>query len=215
MINTIHTIREEWIVHEDDSIIVIRKSAGLAVESARVTEPDLISLLKTYLGGSVFMVHRLDQVVEGLVVFAKSRTAAAKLTEELARGEMSKKYIARVSGVIPADEGTLTDYLIKDGRTNCSRIADKGERGAKKAVLKFKKIREDEVAIELLTGRHHQIRVQLSHAGMPVRGDVKYGAPAGERCGRRAGIDLCAAELSFLHPSSGRRVTYRTEPGFM
>lgn len=212
----INKLPAECIIYEDKSIIVIRKEAGLAVESARVTEPDLISLLKVYLGGPVFMVHRLDQVVEGLVVFAKTRAAAAKLSEELTRGEMKKKYIALVSGVIPADEGTLTDYLIKDGRTNRSRVAGMEERGAKKAVLKYKKVRDNEVGIELLTGRHHQIRVQLSHAGMPIRGDVKYGAPARENSGARArkGIDLCAAELSFIHPVSGERVTYVTEPGW-
>lgn len=268
-------LAEEQIVYEDDALIVLHKPAGVAVESARVTQPDLVSLLKTYLqqggdtrqagrdsdvretgrssdarqtgrnsGGhppAVYTIHRLDQVVEGLVVFAKTKEAAGRLSAQLTDGTMQKQYLARVCGApfkagraraeegrAPAEEsGTLTDYLVKDRKLNMARVVTKdaaagkkkGRDGApQKAVLHYRRISEDELLIDLVTGRFHQIRAQLAHAGMPIVGDVKYGAPQDDASagagGRRARgqIALCAVCLSFVHPVTKERLTFRCEP---
>ena len=218
------------ICYEDSEIIVVEKPAGVAVESAHVTEKDLYSSLRSYLaeksGGSrdhrpgaesdeIHIVHRLDQVVAGLLVFAKTKEAAAALSKQLTDGTMKKMYRARVCGTIPAKNGELTDYLVKDGRNNMSHAASPGTKGAKKAVLRYRQTAEDELEIDLVTGRHHQIRVQLAHAGMPIAGDVKYGAPektGGEDNPGRGRIALTASRLSFRHPSTGRIMTF-TLPG--
>ncbi len=203
---------EDLIIYEDSSVIVLRKPAGLAVESRRVTETDLASLLRRYTGES-HIVHRLDQGVEGLLAAAKTKRAAAALSAQLTDGRMKKVYLAKVDGVIPAEEGTLSDWLVRDPGTNVSRIVPPpagGERKAKtrpkEARLFYRRLSGDVVAIRLFTGRHHQIRVQLAHAGMPVRGDRKYGSAAG------GGLCLAAVYLSFIHPDTGRKAEFRTEP---
>ncbi len=208
---------EDLIVYEDRDVVVVRKPAGLASESARVTEADLYSILRARYG-EIFLVHRLDQPVEGLMAAARTGSAAAALGAQLADGRMRKRYLARVSGRIPPEGGTLTDYLVRDGQTNTSRVVPAGAAGAsggrrradtpKKAVLTFRRAAGRMLEVELATGRHHQIRVQLSHAGMPIDGDRKYGGQEAER------LCLCAAELSFCHPVTGKRMEFRTEPSF-
>ena len=207
------TVRDlkDIIIYEDRSLLILKKPAGLAVESARVYEPDLASLLRAYCPGSS-IVHRLDQPVEGLLAAAKNGKAAAALSAEIRDGRMKKKYLARVCGTIPKEEDTLTDYLIRDGRTNTSSVAENaamqgaGPEKAKKAVLRYRKRSGDTVEVELVTGRHHQIRVQLAHAGMPILGDRKYGGDPWE-C-----LCLCAYSLSLFHPGNGKRMEFRTEP---
>ena len=202
------------IIYEDRDILIACKEAGLAVQTKRPLEKDLESLIRAELyhrdgrAADLFLIHRIDQPVSGLVLFARSKKAAANLSAQLADGTMKKVYLARVSGKIPADEGTLSDWLIKDARTNTSRIVPEGTRGAKRAVLSYRKAGDDAVRIELGTGRHHQIRVQLSGAGMPIRGDVKYGGePLREE--KKAGICLTASELTFKHPRSGQVMTVK------
>lgn len=195
------------ILYEDKSLIVLHKPAGMAVESARVTQPDLVSLLRAYLRAEVYPVHRLDQVVEGAVVFAKTKSAAAQLSRQVQDGSMRKIYRARVCGKVPAESGTLSDELIRDKGSNLTRVVPAGtDPRAKKAVLRYRRLSDNEVEIELVTGRFHQIRAQLAHAGMPVEGDVKYGAPADTR--QRGKIALVASELTFRHPVTGRQMTF-------
>ena len=201
----------DYILYEDREILVVNKPAGIAAQSARVTEPDLASLLRTYTGREVYIVHRLDQAVSGIVVFARTKKAAASLSGAFQRGDTEKVYVARVSGCICKDRDTLTDWLLKDGRTNTSRVVPEGTQGAKKAVLEYERAGEQELRIRLMTGRHHQIRVQLSHAGMPILGDRKYG---GEACYGRGRIALCAERLSFTHPGTGEKMTFDIEPDF-
>ncbi len=210
---------EELIQYEDEAVIVVRKPAGLAVESRRVTETDLESLLRRYLaehgGGELYMVHRLDQPVEGLMAFAKTKEAARSLSEQLTSGQMQKIYRAKVEGSIPSDEAVLEDYLLKQPGGNRSVVISKekakqmnGRNRPKKAVLHYRKVGEQEVEITLKTGRHHQIRVQLSHVGMPIRGDRKYGASeTGPLC-------LASVRLVFVHPVSKKQMMFETEPSF-
>ena len=207
-------------VYEDQNLIVIRKPAGLAVESRKVYEQDLFSLLRAEYG-EIYLVHRLDQGVEGLMTAAKTGKAAAGLSRQLQDGRMKKRYLAKVCGAIPGDEGILVNYLLKDSGKNLTRVLSEAEavrmgktagRGKfkqpkpQKAVLVYQKAGEDILKVELQTGRHHQIRAQLSHAGMPILGDVKYG-------GRPwPGICLCSSELLFYNPDSGREMVFSTEP---
>ncbi|MCR5293928.1 MAG: RluA family pseudouridine synthase [Lachnospiraceae bacterium] len=200
------------ILYEDREIVVVYKEAGLAAETKKRLEKDLLSLLSAFFYErdgklpELHLIHRLDQPVDGLVLLALTASSAAVLSKELAEGGMEKMYRARVEGRIPEERGELCDYLIRDGRTNTSRTASPGSRGAKRALLTYEKKGEDLLFISLKTGRHHQIRVQLAHAGMPVAGDIKYGA-SGDKKDR--GILLTAAELSFTHPKTGKRMRFQ------
>lgn len=236
------------ILYEDRDILVCRKKAGIPVQSAGVRQKDMVSILNNYLakqeegGVTVHVVHRLDQPVEGILVFAKTKRAAAGLSAQASGDAMRKKYLA-VCCVMEKGRGFcdaegketvfhLTDYLVKDGKTNTSSVTQAQRRDAKKAALSFlvkktrtEKFRENgqtalfalaEICLE--TGRHHQIRVQMSHAGLPLAGDRKYNpdwelyrTALPEFC-LESGPALCAAELSFLHPSSGKRMKFWTEP---
>lgn len=212
---------KDIIQYEDKDLIVVAKPAGLAVESSRVTEPDLESQLRRYLASEseesdllpeLYTVHRLDQRVGGLLVFARTKKAAGHLSAQLGDGRMEKIYHAVVEGEIPSEEGTLTDYLLRDPKTNSSKVVQKTQAGGrnrpKKAILDYRKINEHTIEILLHTGRHHQIRVQLAHAGMPIRGDVKYGAAA------KGSLCLAAVGLSFIHPSDGRLMKFQIKPSF-
>lgn len=235
------------IIFEDHHILVVYKPSGMAVETAKVMEMDLISYLKKYLyekqisessekkgqAGKLpylAMVHRLDQPVEGLLVFAKTPFAAKELSRQVQDNRMKKRYLAAVSidrkvnGKPISNEVTrqlLEDYLLKDGKTNASKVAAKETKGARKAVLFYKlaAVREQDgiavAEIELITGRHHQIRVQMAHAGMPLLGDLKYGDEASLEKSKRLQVKqvaLCAYQLEFLHPKTGKPLLFQIEP---
>ena len=204
------------IVYEDDALIVCHKYPGIAVQTASFGQADMVSELKKYLvqqGGSPYLavVHRLDQPVEGLLVFAKTETAAASLSKQVQEKDgFTKEYTAIVYGKMPKPAGELTDYLVRDGRSNTSRVASEKEKGSKKAHLTYEVIAENgptqTLRILLTTGRHHQIRVQLSHAGCPIVGDVRYGTEETKQYAAQQGIKwirLCASRLEFTHPVSG------------
>ncbi len=215
--NTTYNI-EEIIQFEDDAVLVARKPAGLAVESRKVTETDLESLLRNYVmqkGEEIYTVHRLDQRVEGLLVFGKTREAAAFLSKQLTDGRMHKIYRAKVEGDIKAEEEKLTDYLMKNPSTHLAQVVSeqkaksmKGKNRPKRAVLTYQKLSDSLVEVSLETGRFHQIRAQLSHRGMPIQGDVKYGAKT------RGQLCLCAVRLTFVHPVKNKEMTFITEPSF-
>jgi 23S rRNA pseudouridine1911/1915/1917 synthase len=170
---------------------------------------DLESALKNYLAGKCMgnipmipylgIIQRLDQPVEGVLVFAKTPEAAAKLSHQLTNGQIKKHYLAAVSCKQELASGMLEDYLLRDGRANHSRAVPKGHPGAKRAVLRYECVYQEKeqaiLRIRLLTGRHHQIRVQLAHAGMPIAGDQKYN-PSGQE----PPLCLCAYKLVLYHP---------------
>ena len=207
------------ILYEDDEIIVVFKEAGLAVQTRSVGQKDLESMLRCHLAeagmppSELYVVHRIDQPVEGLVLFAKTRQAAADLTRQLTDGRMKKIYRARVEGNIPKEEDTLEDYLVRDAG-NVTRVVPKpktplkGRNAPQKAVLHYKKIGDSELLIELFTGRHHQIRVQLANAGMPITGDRKYGRPDPSYRGR---LMLTAWKMEFVHPKTKKKVAFIAE----
>ena len=204
------------IIYEDNEILVIYKPEGLAAQSARVTQSDVVSEMCTYLKSPyVGLVHRLDQPVEGLMVLGKTKAAAADLSAQLTKGELKKTYLAVVSKEtsvtdIPTEWTELTDYLEKDAKTGKAHIL---KSGGQKATLFYRKKDEKEddtalIEINLLTGRFHQIRAQMAHANMPLLGDVKYGKPHPEV----RSVALCAYKLKFIHPKTKKPVEFEIKP---
>ena len=212
------------ILYRDEDLCVIHKRAGLAVQSARASVPDLMSMLRNdlleegmknpYLG----LVNRLDQPVEGILLVAFNEKAAADLSRQVAdHVHMEKWYLAIVRGKLPGEKGHLVDYLLKDGKTNMSRVVKEGTKGSKRSELEYEVMWERKgrslVRVHLLTGRHHQIRVQLAHAGTPIVGDAKYGEGAvPEKRGEQ--LCLCSYRTSFIHPRTKKRMEFQVEPGF-
>lgn len=283
------------ILYEDNDIIVCHKKSGIPVQSARIGQKDMVSILNNHLaeqaectkGSSktkqpqqIHVVHRLDQPVEGVIVFAKNKKAAAGLGRQITDGSMKKQYQAVVCVTQKgqelldvksvgssndmcaqkqadssfADEKSnyhLVDYLAKDGRTNRSEVVQQDHPDAKRAELTFSvlndgrraadgnwqertdgvKMRYARVAIDLKTGRHHQIRVQMAHAGLPLYGDQKYhpdwqeyvldqeetenelfgffgSAPAK----KNPSLALCSVRLVFEHPVTGKKMQFETKP---
>jgi 23S rRNA pseudouridine1911/1915/1917 synthase len=211
------------ILFEDEQIMVVKKDAGIPVQAGKLRMMDLQGLIKNELykrnrkGGEPYLglIHRLDQPVEGGMVFAKTPFAAGCLSEQVTDGRMKKHYLALLCGKPETDEGTLVDYLVKDGRTNTSSVAKAGEKDAKRSELNYKVLkRNDEttlVEVELITGRHHQIRVQMSNAGWPLYGDTKYN-PAFQETKEHVQTALCAYQLSFVHPKSKKVMEFSIEP---
>ena len=223
------------IVFEDEHLIVAYKPAGIATQTARIGQQDMVSELKNYLSrkpenkgkGEPYLglVHRLDQPVSGILVFGKTRQAAASLSRQITDGTFHKYYYAVIYGKPKNEKGRLTDYLYKDGRTNMSMIVQKDFPEAKKAVLNYKlektlmvlEVLQEAslMEIELLTGRHHQIRVQMANAGMPLLGDSKYGTETDKHFSREIGcknVALCAYKLKFRHPKTGKEISFERKP---
>lgn len=207
------------ILYEDGHLLVCRKPAGIPVQSARVGEKDIVSLLKNYRNEKehntyIGLVHRLDQPVEGVMVFAKTKEAAAELSRQVTDGRMKKQYLAVICGKPVRKEGHLVDHLLKDGRTNTSSIVKEGTKGAKRAELTYV-IREEAqgyalAEIQLLTGRHHQIRVQMAGAGMPLAGDRKYHTGQGAEAAKY--VALAAHRLTFTHPAKKKPMSFEVKP---
>lgn len=227
------------ILYEDSELLVVYKPAGIATQAAGAFQIDVVSELKNYLASSkkgraegkepyLGIVHRLDQPVEGLLVFAKTKQAAAKLSGQAAQRVLKKEYLAAVS---MEDENrlqqskavTLTDYLVKDGGTNLSFVGKESDKNAKKAVLSYTVVKTKKtegftaalLKIRLETGRHHQIRVQLANAGMPLLGDLKYGTPYSRSMSQKLEVKdtaLCAHKLNFRHPNTGKAEEFTVLP---
>lgn len=202
-------------VYEDNHIIIIYKESGEIVQGDKTGDKPLSDTVKEYIKqkynkpGNVFLgvVHRLDRPVSGLVVFAKTSKALSRLNDMFRTGDVHKTYWAIVKRRDIAMEGTLTDWLTRNERQNKSYAHEREVPGAKKAVLKYKvrAVADNYMLIEvtLLTGRHHQIRCQLSHMGCPIKGDLKYGAP---RSNPDGSISLLSRRVEFVHPVSKENI---------
>ena len=207
------------ILYEDGQLLVCRKPAGVPVQSGKVGQKDMVSILRNYRNGKegdtyIGLVHRLDQPVQGVMVFAKTKMAAAELSRQITDGRVRKQYLAVICGKPIKKQGVLVDYLLKDARTNTSSIVPEGTKGAKRAELRYRIIAETPgyalAEIELLTGRHHQIRVQMAGAGMPLAGDRKYNlSDAGQT---EKYVTLAAHRLSFEHPVLKKEICFEGKP---
>ena len=212
-------IHPKDILYEDNHIIVVNKRCGELVQPDRETEEALENDIKLMIKvrdhkpGDVFLgvVHRIDRPVSGAVVFAKTSKALTRLNEMIRNGEIHKTYWAITEARPSTEEGSLTHYIVRDGRTNRSRAYDKPKADGKKAMLNYSVLgcsaRYTLVEVELLTGRHHQIRAQLALAGMHIVNDRLYGAFAVEN---QVGHCLHALAARFRHPASDDETEIRT-----
>lgn len=215
------------IMFEDEQMIVCYKPAGVPTQTSKPSEQDMVSLLKNHLYKNqkekkepyIAVIHRLDQPVEGLLVFAKTPFAAKELSKGLQGAGFGKHYKTVLLGTLKNTHGTLEDYLVKDGRTNTSCVGNPSEKDAKKAVLSYEVLDEKEVdgkmlslvKVKLDTGRHHQIRVQMANQNCPIWGDAKYNtAQIQDRRFRQ--IALCAYKLEFVHPKTKKKMEFEIEP---
>jgi len=206
------------IIYEDNHLLVVNKPANMPVCLDSSNDEDLLSKLKEYLKikynkpGNVYLglIHRLDRPVQGIMVFAKTSKAASRLSNQITKNEFHKTYYAVIENN-PPKEGILTDYLYKDEKTNTSYVTNESQ--GKKSVLEYKLIAKKDnlnlVKINLLTGRHHQIRVQFSSRNYPLYGDHKYNKNVIEK--DKTEIALIAKQLSFYHPVTKEQLTFEID----
>ena len=205
------------VLYEDNHIIVVEKKENIPVQEDSSKDKDLLTIIKEYLKekykkeGNVYLglVHRLDRPVGGIMLFAKTSKAASRLSDDIKNNRLHKKYMAIVHGKID-EEGKLVDKISKDNKTNNSYL----DKNGKEAILYYKRIKYNKekdislVDINLITGRHHQIRFQLSNYGYPIYGDQRYGLQDKKQ------IRLYAYELSFIHPVKKEEMVFKLEPKF-
>ena len=208
------------VLHTDNHLLVVDKPAGMLTQGDATGDADLVTRAKAYLKerfdrpGNVFigLVHRLDRPVSGVVVLARTSKAAARLSAQFAGRDVEKRYLAVVEGRLEGG-GEQVDWLVKGERGTVKRVPE-GSTGAKRATLRWEALavegRRTLVGVELLTGRAHQIRVQLAGLGAPVVGDLRYGAPAPFEDGRR--IALHAARVAVEHPTREERLVFASRP---
>lgn len=203
------------VVYEDNHLLVVNKAPGEIVQGDKTGDTPLVETLKLWLKekyakpGNVFcgVVHRLDRPVGGLVIFAKTSKALSRLNEMFRNGEVNKTYWAITRNLPPKEEDTLTHYIITTERNNKSYASLTEKKGSQKAVLKYRHIASTDryhlLEVNLLTGRKHQIRVQLSAIGCPIKGDLKYGD---KRSNPDGSISLMSHRIEFTHPVSGNKI---------
>lgn len=197
------------ILFEDNHLLIVNKPVGKSVQSDNSGDAALEDEIKEFIKkrdkkeGNVFLgvVHRIDKPVSGAVVFAKSSKALRRLNEMVKNHEIKKTYWAIVTRQPQTESGELSHYIIKDSEKNRSFAYDKEKKGSKLSKLSYELVCMSDnfylLEVDLITGRHHQIRAQLSKAGMPIKGDLKYGAP---RSNKGGGISLHARKVEFIHP---------------
>lgn len=209
------------VIYEDNHIIVVEKLVNIPSQGDKTGDMDMLTLIKQYIKvkynkpGEVYLglVHRLDRPVGGVMVFAKTSKAAARLSEQVRIKEFKKKYLVIVDGKMESKKGFLEDYLLKNERLNMSRVVKEGTKNAKFAKLDYEVLKYDKeidlsvLKVNLHTGRHHQIRVQMANSGHSIYGDNKYGTR-----GRGKQICLWAYELTILHPITKEQITFKVLP---
>ena len=203
------------VLYEDNHIIIVNKTAGEIVQGDKTGDTPLVETVKQWLKekyakpGNVFcgVTHRLDRPVWGLVVFAKTSKALSRMNEMFREGKVHKTYWAITKNNPPKEADTLTHYITSVERNNKSYAWNTEKRGSQKAILKYQVLAHSDnynlLEINLITGRKHQIRVQLSSIGCPIKGDLKYGA---QRSNPDGSISLLARRICFTHPVSGKEI---------
>ena len=209
------------ILYEDNHIIVVEKPPNIPSQGDKTEDEDMLTLIKNYIKekyhkpGNVYLglIHRLDRPVGGVMIFAKTSKAAGRLSEQVRNKTFKKSYLAIVDGKVTKTKGTLEDYLIKNQKNNISKVVKDTTKNAKYAKLEYEVINyRPETNLSLIrvllhTGRHHQIRVQLSHFGHSICGDQKYGTR-----GRGKQISLWAYQLTIEHPITKEVMTFTDLP---
>ncbi|UMQ40963.1 RNA pseudouridine synthase [Chryseobacterium sp. Y16C] len=206
---------KEQIVYEDNHILVVNKKVGQLVQGDKTGDESLLELIKDFIKkrddkpGNVFLglVHRIDRPTSGLVIYAKTSKALSRLTQMVKNREVEKTYWAVVAKEMIPKSQRLVHYLKKNEKNNKAIVFPKATDGAKEAILTYNVIKTLDnyllLEIDLETGRHHQIRAQLSKIGTPIKGDLKYGSP---RSNSDGGINLHARKLEFIHPVTKEKI---------
>ncbi len=209
------------VIYEDNHIIVVEKTPNIPSQADKTGDMDMLTLVKNYIKekynkpGNVYLglVHRLDRPVGGVMVFAKTSKAASRLSEQVRTKSLKKIYLAVVDGKVEKTKGSLEDYLYKDERNNISKVVNATKKNAKLAKLDYEVLKYNEVKdlsllkVNLHTGRHHQIRVQLSNFGHSIFGDQKYGTR-----GKGKQIALWAYSLTIVHPTTKQEMIFEDLP---
>ncbi|MBN2729926.1 MAG: RluA family pseudouridine synthase [Bacteroidales bacterium] len=205
------------ILFEDNHIIVFQKLPGEISQGDKTGDLSLPDLLKTYIKnkynkpGNVFLgvVHRIDRPVGGVMVFARTSKALGRLNESVRNGDFRKTYLAVTYKAPEQTEGEIRQYLVKNQKLNKSFLSNEKDAQAKEAILKYKLLASSDryhlIEVDLLTGRHHQIRVQLASMGCIIKGDLKYNAP---RSNPDGSISLYAYKLDLVHPVSKEKMQF-------
>jgi len=209
------------VIFEDNHIIVVEKIPNIPSQADKTGDIDMLTIVKRYIKekyqkpGNVYigLVHRLDRPVGGVMIFAKTSKGASRLSTQVREKILKKKYIAVVDGKLESKSGSLEDYLYKDERNNMSKVVNKEKKNAKLAKLDYKVLKYNEVKdlslleVDLHTGRHHQIRVQLANFSHSIFGDQKYGTR-----GKLKQIALWACELTIEHPVTKEKMVFKDLP---
>ena len=208
------------VLYEDNHVIVVLKPQNVPSCEDETKDKDLLTVIKEHIKekenkqGNVYvgLVHRLDRPTGGVMVYAKSSKAAARLSEQMQNGDFEKKYAAVLAGELKTKRATLTNYLKKNPINNMVYVCPPVTEGAKFAELEYDVLEEKSgltlALIKLHTGRSHQIRVQMANVGAPVYGDMRYG---GEKA-KKGKLALWAVSLSFTHPVSKERLCFKIQP---
>lgn len=216
------------ILYEDEYMLACVKPCGVPSQGDKSNDEDMVTIIKNYLFDNsesdeepyVAVIHRLDRPVGGVMIFAKTPEAAAKLSDQVQDGNMIKYYQAIITGELPDMEGEMVDYLVRDPKNNTAKVAKKGDKGAKRAELYYEVLDVFEtsegvfsyVLIELVTGRHHQIRVQLSSRGCGIWGDTKYNPLFSKTKKSYKQIGLYSSRIELTHPYTGEELVFKSEP---
>ena len=201
------------ILYQDHQLVVCVKPVG--VLSQADGQEDMVYLLRHQLGGDIYALHRLDRNVGGVMVYARTQSAAAALSEQIRQGSFVKRYMAAVQGVPEPKEGEMRDLLFQDSRKNKSFVVNRPRKGTREARLDYRTIAGGEgncgtysvVEVRLHTGRTHQIRVQFASRRMPLIGDGKYGS-----CDKGCQIALWSHRIDFTHPTERKPMTFAVLP---
>lgn len=209
------------VLYEDNHIIVVEKPVNIPSQGDKTGDLDMLTIIKQYIKekynkpGEVYLglVHRLDRPTGGVMVFARTSKAASRLSEQVRDKKMHKKYLCIVDGKMENQTGSMRDFLLKNEKTNTSKVVKEGTKNAKEALLDYEVVKYNEeinmsvVKVDLHTGRHHQIRVQFASRGHSLSGDQKYGTR-----GRGKQLALWAYSLSFTHPTTKEELTFEDYP---
>lgn len=209
------------VLYEDNHIIVVEKPVNIPSQGDKTGDEDMLTIIKQYIKekynkpGEVYLglVHRLDRPTGGVMVFARTSKSASRLSEQVREKKMHKKYLCIVDGKMESQTGTMRDFLLKNEKSNTSRVVKEGTKNSKEAVLDYEVVKYNEeinmsvVKVDLHTGRHHQIRVQFASRGHSLSGDQKYGTR-----GRGKQLALWAYSLSFIHPVTKKELIFEDYP---
>jgi 23S rRNA pseudouridine1911/1915/1917 synthase len=209
------------VLYEDNHIIVVEKPVNIPSQGDKTGDEDMLTIIKQYIKekynkpGEVYLglVHRLDRPTGGVMVFARTSKAASRLSEQVRNKDFEKKYLCIVDGKMENEKGTYKDFLLKNEKTNTSKVVPEGTKNSKEAILDYEVVKYNEeinlsvVKVYLHTGRHHQIRVQFASRNHSLCGDQKYGTR-----GRGKQLCLWAYSLSFYHPTTKEKLTFEDYP---